>query len=391
MSPRTYRADTMAEALSKVKQDLGRSAMILSTRTVKTGGWLGLGARTVVEITAADDTKSLPIRLRSDNISSRSTCGGVLPTPESRQPSPPTMDTPDHLVVQDELRDIKSLVHDLVEQNQQSQVSKLSEELKQAYLNLIQNQVAEELAREFIRQIESQSGNGKKISPEEVREMLVQQMAQVLKPGCPITIGDVTGSKVVALIGPTGVGKTTTVAKLAAYFRLKEGKKVGLITIDTYRIAAVEQLRTYAKIIDIPLEVALTPEELKQAIKRLKDCDIVLIDTAGRSQFDTLKLNELRQFIESARPHEIHLVLSCNCSEPVLINAVDKFSQLGANRVIVTKLDETVGVGTLLSVMQRVDAQLSYVTTGQDVPNDIEVCDGRRLASMIIDDRQFNN
>jgi len=186
------------------------------------------------------------------------------------------------------------------------------------------------------------------------------------------------------LVGATGVGKTTTLAKLAAQFRIKEGKKVGLITIDTYRIAAVEQLRTYARIIDTPLEVVLTPQELRLAIERLADCDIILVDTAGRSQFDAPKLDELRAFLKAADPRETHLVLSATSSRAVLQKSIELFSGLGVNRVLFTKLDEAVGIGTLLAAVHKLDVKMSYITTGQDVPNDIEVGDGRRLAEMIL-------
>ncbi len=304
----------------------------------------------------------------------------------------PATDVSSTLAVQQELRDIKSLVQDLVKESNRDRLSKMPAELRWAYVKLIQNEVAEELAGEFIRRLGARRKDGQALDPATINEFLVQQLARILSPGCPIQLDDSSERcKVVALIGATGVGKTTTVAKLAAQFRLKQGKKVGLITIDTYRIAAVEQLRTYAKIIDIPLEVVLTPQELKWALERLRDCDIVLVDTAGRSQFDESKLNELKQFLQAARPDEVHLVLSATCSQRVLVKSIEQFSGLGTNRVIFTKLDEAVGMGTLLAAIQKLDAKLSYVTTGQDVPNDIEVGDGRRLAEMILGGAQSNN
>ena len=135
----------------------------------------------------------------------------------------------------------------------------------------------------------------------------------------------------------------------------------------------------------------LTPEELKQALGHLQDRDIVLIDTAGRSQFDTSKLGELKEFLAAAKPHETHLVLSATCSRAVMLGAIERFSGLKVNRVIFTKLDEAVGIGTLLVAMQKLDAKLSYVTTGQDVSNDIEVGNGRRLAEMILNGPQAAN
>jgi flagellar biosynthesis protein FlhF len=159
---------------------------------------------------------------------------------------------------------------------------------------------------------------------------------------------------------------------------------VGLITIDTYRIAAVEQLKTYARIIDVPLEVAVTPDELKDAVARLSDRDIILIDTAGRSQRDAIKVKELRSFFNAVRPDEVHLVLSSTGGERVLAETIERFQEIGVDRVIFTKLDEAIGFGVILTCLQKVDAKLSYVTTGQDVPDDIRIGEGKALAELIL-------
>ena len=286
---------------------------------------------------------------------------------------------------QQELQDIKSLVQRLVQTQSQDRLSHLQPQLREAYTQLIQNEVAEELAADFIGRISDRQTDGRPLDPATINEFLVQQFARVLAPGAPIQLTRKQGrATVVALIGATGVGKTTTIAKLAAQFRLKQGCRVGLVTIDTYRIAATEQLQTYAEIIEAPLEVVLTPQEMKPALERLRDCDIVLIDTAGRSQFDREKLSELGEFLSAAEPDETHLVLSATSSQAVLMKAMEEFSSLKINRVIFTKLDEAVGIGTLLAVCRKLDAKLSYVTTGQDVPSDIEESDGRKLAEMIV-------
>lgn len=377
----------MAAALAQVKRDLGRGAVILRTRTVKTGGWLGLGAKTLVEITAGQDTNSLPVRSPAPRINPAGEGGAsVAKGSAMHSPSPVLRDQPHPAAVHQELQDIKSLVQDLVRQTTQDRLADLPDELRQAYIRLIQNEVAEELAAEFIRALHSRLNDPHTLDPAVINEFLTQQLSRLIAPGCAIQLNPSADKpRVVALVGATGVGKTTTVAKLAAHFRLREGRKVGLITIDTYRIAAVDQLRTYARIIDIPLEVVLTPRQLSEALSRLAECDIVFIDTAGRSQFDVLKLNELKDFLEAARPHETHLVLSAGSSRAVLMQTIDRFTGVGVNRVIFTKLDEAVAVGTLLSVMQKMDARLSYITTGQDVPDDIELGDGRRLAQMILE------
>ena len=158
------------------------------------------------------------------------------------------------------------------------------------------------------------------------------------------------GPHVVALIGPTGVGKTTTIAKLAANLKLRGKRKIGLITIDTYRIAAIDQLKKYADIIGSPLRIVGNPEDLKDAIASMSDCDFVLIDTAGRSPNDTLKLNELKNFLTAASPDEVHLVLSTTASQACVELAIDRFKEVRIDKIIFTKLDEAAHVGVVLNV-----------------------------------------
>jgi flagellar biosynthesis protein FlhF len=198
-------------------------------------------------------------------------------------------------------------------------------------------------------------------------------------------IATVAGTRrVVALVGPTGVGKTTTVAKLAANFKLAHGFRPGLVTVDTYRIAAVEQLRTYAEIISLPLAVANAPGEMRRAMDELGDVDLVLIDTAGRSPRDEVKIRELADFLAEARPDEVHLVLSAVAGERSLRAAVERFSVVRADRLILTKLDEADGLGGVLAVLGQADRPVSYLTTGQAVPDDIEPADRSRLARLIL-------
>ena len=175
------------------------------------------------------------------------------------------------------------------------------------------------------------------------------------------------------MVGPTGVGKTTTIAKLAANFALFEGKSVGLITIDTYRIAAVEQLKTYSEIINLPIEVVYTAADLKRAFQKLSDKQLILIDTAGRSQKNKQQIRELKHFFNGRPLNETHLVLSANTKLEDLLETADSFKELGVNRLIFTKLDETNSLSNVIEVAERLRIPLSYVTTGQSVPEDIEV------------------
>ncbi len=219
-----------------------------------------------------------------------------------------------------------------------------------------------------------------------VRLSTLRQLAGMLRVRGPAVLVPGAGVRTIALVGTTGVGKTTTVAKLAAMFKIKHGLRVGLITIDTYRIAAVEQLRTYANIIGLPLEVCLTPSDVEQASARLSaTCDLILLDTAGRSQHDNRRLDELAGFVSAARPHEVHLVLSVASSETVIASAARRFASMRPDCVLLTKLDEGVAHGAVLNAAHSVGLPISFVTMGQEVPDHLDVADAHRLARMILE------
>lgn len=377
----------MAEALEQVKRQFGRDAVILNTRTLTRGGFLGLGGKPYVEITAAKDRSDLPgVAPRGNGV--RGLGYGVSnsrpPTPYPRPQGRGEGDAPASDSVLTEVGELKSLVSDLLRETRRANVAKVPGALYDTYLALVENEVAEEIATELVDSLRSRLNDRQLRDAGAVRAHLAKALESMLPTAGPIRIASAGEPYIVALIGPTGVGKTTTIAKLAANFCLRERKKVGLITIDTYRIAAVEQLKTYAQIIDVPLEVAMSPGQLKEAAARMADRDVILIDTAGRSQRDAMKIKELRGFFGAVKPHETHLVLSSASSDKVLTETIDRFREVGVDRVIFTKLDEALGFGVILNCLKKVDARLSYVTTGQDVPSDIEVGEGSALAEMIL-------
>jgi flagellar biosynthesis protein FlhF len=213
-----------------------------------------------------------------------------------------------------------------------------------------------------------------------LRDLIARRVASsgpiTLTPGQP---------KAVALIGPTGVGKTTTIAKLAAHFALVQKKRVALLTVDTYRIAAVEQLKTYSQIIDLPIAVAYSQSEVLPAIEQFADYDLILIDTAGRSQKNIMQVGELKSLLETIHC-ETHLVLSAHIKEQDMLEAAQRFSAARVDHLIFSKLDETSSYGTLLNVADRTGIPLSYLTTGQKVPEDLEIAEGSRLAGLILDE-----
>jgi flagellar biosynthesis protein FlhF len=372
----------MSAALAEVKSSLGPGAVILHTRTFSRARWLGLRRREVVEITAGRGAK--PNRPQ--------TPARALP---AQRPAPPQPAVAARQLVENatgavvvgianEMSSLKTMVKDLLEQTNRQRCPNIPQEFFEYYSQLIQSQVAEELACDLIKALQRQVRPDHLRQPQFIREKLAELMERLIPSAGPIVRTKPTGPHVVALIGPTGVGKTTTIAKLAANLKLKEKYRVGLITIDTYRIAAIDQLRKYAEILGSPLRAIGTPEELSEAITSMSDCQFVLIDTAGRSPNDALKLSELKTFLAAARPDEVHLVLSSTASQQCVELAVARFADVRVDKIIFTKLDEAAHLGVVLNVVHKVNKSLSYITTGQDVPDDIEIGRGRNLARMIL-------
>jgi flagellar biosynthesis protein FlhF len=386
---KTFQAKTMADAMAQVKRVLGRDAVILHTRTVTQGGLLGIGGQPLVEVTATTGGPDLPPAVRRSIVrraAAREANTGCADTSTMHADgiSPPSTLAGDRDLLA-ELAELRAMIEGHVRDARRWHLPELPCELQEAYTRLIQTDVAEDLAAQIVEEVRGQLDPAQLADPDAVRERLAAYIESMLPVAGPIRLIRRAEPTLIAIIGPTGVGKTTTIAKLAANFSLREHRKVGLITIDTYRIAAVEQLKTYAQIVNVPLEVVMTPSQLRHALDRMRDRDIVLLDTAGRSQNDQIKINELRCFLEEARPHEVHLVLSGTCSQRVLGETIERFGPLGVNRVIFTKLDEAVGFGAILSCLNRAKAKLSYITAGQDVPEDIEVGRSRRVAELIVD------
>jgi flagellar biosynthesis protein FlhF len=194
---------------------------------------------------------------------------------------------------------------------------------------------------------------------------------------------DSLDSTVIALVGPTGVGKTTTIAKLATKFRLQQGRSVALVTADTYRVAAVEQLQQYANLFDSTLAIAGTVEQMREAIDSCSSADIVLIDTAGRSAIDGDRIQETADILRVARPNEIHLVLSAATSTTATKRAVDGFSKTGYDRIIVSKLDEAESYGEIISTLCTMSRPMSWFTNGQDISTHIDLARPSKLVESI--------
>ena len=376
----------MAAALARVKRDLGPEAVILHTRNFKTGGFLGFGGRPVVEITASAQVNVLPRKLRPSIIG-----------PQPRGPAPMTdgavqknaVDSPALRKLTGEVNGLSRMVEELLRDSRLNRTEGMPQPFLAAYQLLIENQVAEDIASQLIDEIKHSVPHEQWEDPPVMRSALAAQIANMVPTAGPLEMSSDDRPNVVVLVGPTGVGKTTTIAKLAAQYSLRMNKRVGLVTLDTYRIAAVDQLRTYAEILNVPLKVVLSPSELDDAIREMSDFDLVLVDTAGRSQNDAIRLNELKRFLAELRSKEVHLVLSTTSNQANLLQAAERFCGLGVDRIIFTKLDESVGVGVMLNGIRRVNRKISYLTNGQEVPDHIRVGRPEDVADLILPFSEF--
>ncbi|MBN1493496.1 MAG: flagellar biosynthesis protein FlhF [Candidatus Omnitrophica bacterium] len=391
-----YVGESMQQAFDAVKKDLGADAVILHTKTKKRNGILGLWGKEMVEITASKDVNIMQnpeVKIPEEQARPE---GNFLADLYKKSDQPKVdLHSNSHdagalgsRILQYELKEIKDLVSNVLKRSQYSDLSNLSDELLDFHLLLIQQHVSEDLAKEIIHRINNELRNEELNNRDLIREVLKKTVCNMLKRSDPIVVNK--PGKRVAFIGPTGVGKTTTIAKLAANFALQQGKKVGLITIDTYRIAAVEQLRIYADIINIPLEVVLTVYEMKKALEKLKHCDLILIDTAGRSQNNKMQMSELKAFLDVIDPDETHLVLSTITNYQNVMDTIEKFNDLHFDKLLFTKLDEAVNFGLILSIITKVSKSMSYLTMGQNVPDDIEIGDSRYVAELLLGERHIS-
>jgi flagellar biosynthesis protein FlhF len=390
MKIETITAGSLEEAWRATRERVGEDALVLRTQQVRRGGFLGFLGKQVWEIQACS-VKGLPESVRMGVSGRRRTA--VSPSRVQRAYAAGAGGAVRGIAarggasgwgeLQEEIAGLKQMVQEVTQHVQGRTLAGCSDTLQQEFARLLEAALPEEIARSLVRQVNEALSGDRLNDPSVVRDALREAMARRIpsEPGISLTPGRL---RVVAFIGPTGVGKTTTIAKLAAHFKLRRQAAVGLVTLDTYRIAAVEQLRTYAEILDIPLRVALTPGELRRALSELAALDLVLIDTAGRSQRDSMRMNELKTFLEAAQPDEVHLVLSSTSHAGNLESVVGFFQSCRIDKMILTKLDEGLQLGGVLGVLERVGRPVVYLTNGQDVPNDIEDGNALRLARLIL-------
>tara|TARA_R110002111_G_scaffold256015_1_gene322684 strand:+ start:28129 stop:29460 length:1332 start_codon:yes stop_codon:yes gene_type:complete len=433
---RTFKAASMQEALTLVRQKMGSDAVILQTKQIPgrksllpwskpkdefeiTAG-LGINVRTpsaMQKNTAAAGT----LRHRASNLqpaknyteTTSPPAAAYRSAPPMRQPAAPESQPekaapprqrrfdqrareavprpmrPEHKAYDpteefaEKLNAIQEMLETLDRRTRSPRATEVPAELFQIYTNLIDAEVEEGIAHQLITKLKQNSTSEQLKDTTASKALLAALIESQL--ACAAPIKPVPGQrKVVALVGPTGVGKTTTIAKLAANFRLRDNIKMGLVTVDTYRIAAVEQLRTYAEIIDLPMKVVSNPQEMQQALDELVGLDLVLVDTAGRSPSDDLKIQELERLFREVPIDEVSLVMSMTSSAKSLEAIAKRFQVARPTSMILTKMDEAPVMGSLLSLSQNVKLPVRYLTTGQDVPDDIEPANPARIARLIL-------
>ena len=289
--------------------------------------------------------------------------------------------------VHDDQADAFSLLDDLCQSV--NDLSALPETYFHVLTRLLDRGVHDSVARDLIQEVHRDATPSDTCNAEQLWSLLANQLQASIHVAGAIPVHRGT-QRVVAMVGPTGVGKTTTIAKLAGNMRLRERHRVGLITVDTYRIAAVDQLKTYAEIIDLPMEIVATPREMRDAVASLSDQDIVLIDTAGRSPQNDVQIQELKVMLAEARTDEVHLVLSSIVSSANLSNIVRRFRSVGITSAILTKLDEADSLCDLIPFFRDEQLPISYLTDGQSVPDDIQVAQRSSLVNGLLGDSLFS-
>jgi len=370
MKIKRYIGNTAQEAINKLKRELGPDTVILHTRKIKKPGIFGFFKKPLVEVVVALEESEKNIKDKS------------LSQREEK-----TSRANNDFGVNEELKKLRKSIETLLENNKDINSDKKDEDTKGTtrYLNniaeaLIDRGVDKDVAYSLLNDINS------RINIIDKEKSIINEIVQVEIKNClgessSIKIND--KQKVIFFIGPTGVGKTTTLAKLAANFVINENKNVGLITTDTYRIAAVEQLKTYSEILRLPLEIVYDLKEMYGALSNFKEKDLILIDTAGRNiKDDTLK-DELKELIDSVNNKEIYLALSATTDLKIILSIIKEYSFIENFKLLFTKVDELDNYGVFLNVKYHVKNPLSYLTIGQNVPEDIEVADIRKITNIL--------
>jgi flagellar biosynthesis protein FlhF len=435
MQVKIFETTDMASGLKLVKKELGPDALILSTRTVRSGK-LGLLGRQVLEITAAVDTpwprhsdQAPPVQPQPplEHLAYTSNNGVSPSAPSDERQVPQTSNSlfkigarvekppqafiqvspsaAEHPHIRKEFDELKSMVRNLageiarIDQRPRVNTSQdrnagltgntlLNQRLQSSGHNpvldlLLSYGINMETARTISGFAKDSLNEADLLDEQKLYGFLQTTISDILEVRPP-SFSCFEQQHRIALVGPTGVGKTTTLAKIAAAYLTNFSDSIALITIDTYRIAAVEQLKVYGEIMHLPVDIVLTPTQLEQAIARHQDKELILIDTAGRSPRDTLSIDELATFLHSDLAITKHLVLSATNREDELTETITRFSRLGIDNTIFTKVDECINLGIILNTQIHNTSPISYITNGQRVPEDLFEADKKKITELIM-------
>lgn len=369
MRIKKYLVNSLPDAMQQIKSDLGHEAVILNTKKVKTGGFLGLFKKQQIEVIAAIDPEKKEKQEKAKKQEKQAPNQAVSVVPRTN--------VEDEEVIS-EIKSIKKYLLHLItekEQHLSPALEKVNQRLKK---HDISKEICSEIIAKLMLKLETENDYGEK----EIYSWTKEEIIRFIKLGHAKQHN--TFSKVTCFIGPTGVGKTTTIAKLAADLMLKEKKKIGFITTDTYRIAAVEQLKTYAGILNIPIEVVYSPDELKNALDRLDSCDYILMDTAGRNYFEKEYVDELALLLGNDEEVQTNIVISLTSKYSDLKEIIDSFAELTIHSILFTKLDETRSYGIILNLLHEYRLPFTYLTNGQNVPDDIILASPEIIADLIL-------
>lgn len=389
MKVKKYTGNNVQEIYQEIRLEMGKDAVILHTKKQKRGGIFGFFAKEYYEITAAVEEIPIEEETVKPAVVTQQVFAQEL-NQQIRMPQPKEAEevgTGDCNLSEpasssgNELRNMQEKMEEmmaLLENTSQG----FKGDFKRYYDKMIEQEVDSKIAARILKKVEKRYYELEK--QESISQLLKEEIFKIIRPGKPIDLTMKNKQLVVALVGPTGVGKTTTIAKLAANYTIMDKKKVSLVTVDTYRIAAVEQLKTVGEIIGVPVEVVFTPQNLKNTINSHLDKDIVFIDTAGRSHKNSIQMSEIKGFLDAAAPDDIFLVLSASTKYKDMLDIIEKYGSLPIKKLVFTKLDETTTYGAILNIVDKTKKSLSYFTNGQSVPDDIEVVDQERFWKLLM-------
>lgn len=375
----------MHEALELVRRELGPDAALLHTREVPQRGLMGLLGGKEIELAASRDAQlksRFEIELPPEEPEPE-------PEPEYTEEEAAETEPSEEALAEEPVEEpvLDDLGIDLEAMSFSHTFFQSGPGYPKALLRirerLIEAEVPGLLADSLCERVLSTHADEPLQREDILNEAMQREMSRSISIGHGID-DPVNYPRVVAAIGPTGVGKTTTIAKLAARAKFEHRRRVGLVTVDTYRIAAVDQLQTYAEIMDLPMKIVATPTEVREAIAELSDCQQIFIDTAGRSPRDEVQVQQLRSLIKAASPDETYLVLSAPSSSRSMAEAVERFANVAPTSWVLTKIDEVGTLGNTLNFLQDPELPLAYVTNGQDVPHAIAAADAEDLVSRIL-------